>query len=139
MIGLPGNLFPTKSILSAILVFDRSCGKSGANEDCKDVLFVGASRGYQPDEKQTALMDERVEEILSAYEKSEEVEKYARLAGCNDMKENDFNLNIPRYIDAFEEGSEIDIGAVQQEIGVLENELAEVRGKTVSLLKEAIA
>jgi len=136
VIGLPGKLFPTTSIPVAILIFDRSREKGGANESRKDVLFIDASQDYQPGKNQNSLMDEHTEKILSAYEAREEVEKYAHLASFDDLKENDFNLNIPRYVDTFEEEAEIDIEAVQQEIDTLEGELAEVRGKMANLLKE---
>lgn len=80
-----------------------------------------------------------MEKILNAYEAREEIEKYAHLASYDELKENDFNLNIPRYVDTFEEEAEIDIEAVQQEIDTLEGELAEVRGKMANLLKEVAA
>ena len=139
VIGLPGNLFPTTSIPVAILIFDRSREKGGANEDRKDVLFIDASQDYQPGKNQNALMDEHMDKILNAYEAREEIEKYAHLASYDELKENDFNLNIPRYVDTFEEEAEIDIEAVQQEINTLEGELAEVRGKMANLLKEVAA
>lgn len=138
VIGLPGNLFPTTSIPVAILIFDRSREKGGANENRKDVLFIDASQGYQSGKNQNALRDEHLEKILNAYEAREEIEKYAHLASYDELKENDFNLNIPRYVDTFEAEPEIDIGAVQQEIDRLENELIEVRGKMAVLLKEVV-
>lgn len=136
VIGLPGNLFPTTSIPVAILIFDRSREKGGANQGRKDILFIDASQDYQPGKNQNALMDEHMEKILNTYEKREEVKKYAHLASHDELKENDFNLNIPRYVDTFEEEAEIDVEAVQQEISTLENELAAVRGKMANLLKE---
>ena len=136
VIGLPRNLFPTTSIPVAILIFDRSREKGGANEDRKDVLFIDASQEYQPSKNQNALIDENMEKILNAYEVREEMEKYAHLASYDELKENDFNLNIPRYVDTFEEEGEINIEAVQKEIDTLEGELAEVRHKMANLLKE---
>ncbi|MXZ50552.1 MAG: type I restriction-modification system subunit M [Rhodobacteraceae bacterium] len=138
VIGLPGNLFPTTSIPVAIIVFDRSREKGGAIEDRKDVLFIDASKEYQAGKNQNTLMDEHIEKILSTFEKREHIEKYSHLASYDELKENDFNLNIPRYVDTFEEEDEIDIEAVQQEINTLENELVEVRGKMASLLKEVL-
>lgn len=139
VIGLPGNLFPTTSIPVAILIFDRSREKGGANENRKDVLFIDASRDYQPGKNQNALLDTHLEKILNACEKRQSQEKYAHVASLDEIKENDFNLNIPRYVDTFEEEAEIDIKAVQQEIESLENELAEVCGKMANLLKEMAA
>ena len=135
VIGLPGNLFPTTSIPVAILVFDRSREQGGANESRKDVLFVDASREYQAGKNQNTLLDEHLEKITAAYEKREDVEKYAHLATFEEIAENDFNLNIPRYVDTFEEEEEIDIDAVGREIDQLEKELSVVRrsdGKVVA-------
>ena len=135
VIGLPGNLFPTTSIPVAILVFDRSREQGGANENRKDVLFVDASREYQAGKNQNTLLDEHLEKITAAYEKREDVEKYAHLATFEEIAENDFNLNIPRYVDTFEEEEEIDIDAVGREIDQLEKELSVVRGEMGKLLQ----
>ena len=135
VIGLPGNLFPTTSIPVAILVFDRSREQGGANESRKDVLFVDASREYQAGKNQNTLLDEHLEKITAAYEKREDVDKYAHLATFEEIAENDFNLNIPRYVDTFEEEEEIDIDAVGREIDQLEKELSMVRGAMGKLLK----
>ena len=136
VIGLPGNLFPTTSIPVAILVFDRSREKGGLNQKRKNVLFIDASRDYQSGKNQNALLDKHVNKILSTYKKRKKLEKYAHLASPQEMEENDFNLNIPRYVDTFEEEAEINIGAVQKEIGTLEDELVKVRAKMSALLKE---
>ena len=139
VIGLPGKLFPSTSIPVTILIFDRSREKGGANEDRKDVLFIDASKGYQPGKNQNTLLDEHISTILNAFEARKTVPKYAHLAPFEELKENDFNLNIPRYVDTFEEEAEIDIEAVQQEIDALEKELTTVRGKMATLLKEVAA
>ena len=139
VIGLPGNLFPTTSIPVAVLVFDRSREKGGVNEKRKDVLFIDANRGYQPGKKQNALLDEHLEKILKAYKARKTVDKYAHPASLKEIAENDYNLNIPRYVDTFEEEPEIDIEAVQKEIDTLESELVGVRAKMASLLKEVAA
>jgi type I restriction enzyme M protein len=139
VIGLPGNLFPSTSIPVAILIFDRSREKGGKNENRKDVLFIDASQEYQPGKNQNALLNEHMDKVLDTYDKRQNVEKYAHLATYDEIKENDFNLNIPRYVDTFEEEVEIDIEAVQQEIDKLETELAEVRNKMSTLLKQVAA
>ncbi|MBC8432459.1 MAG: type I restriction-modification system subunit M [Desulfobacterales bacterium] len=136
VVGLPGNLFPTTSIPVAILVFDRSREKGGANQLRKDVLFVDASREYLPNKNQNALSDAHIEKILAAVKARKDAGKYAYVATFDEIKENDFNLNIPRYVDTFEEEKEIDIDAVQQEIDALEKELVQVRAKMVIKLKE---
>ena len=136
VIGLPGNLFPTTNIPVAILVFDRSREKGGANEDRKDVLFIDASREYVSSKNQNTLSDEHLNKIMDTYKARQEVEKYAHVGSFEEVKENDFNLNIPRYVDTFEEEEEIDIDAVQLEIDALEKELAEVRVKMAEKLRK---
>lgn len=136
VIGLPGNLFQTTSIPVAVLVFDRSREKGGANEDRKEVLFIDASGEYVPGKNQNTLSKDHLEKIVSTYRNREEKGKYSHLASFDEIKENDFNLNIPRYVDTFEEEAEIDIDAIQQEIDALEKELAEVRAEMAEKLKE---
>lgn len=136
VIGLPGNLFTSTSIPVAILIFDRSREKGGANQARKDVLFIDASKDYQAGKNQNTLLDAHVQKILDAYDSRKNIEKYAHLASFNEIKENDFNLNIPRYVDTFEEEPEIDIMAVQKEIEKLESELVEVRKQMANILKE---
>ena len=136
VIGLPGNLFPTTPIPVAILVFDRSREKGGVNEGRKNILFIDASRDFVSGKNQNTLSDEHLDQIVKTYSARSEVDKYAHVANFKEIKENDFNLNIPRYVDTFEEEEEIDIDAVQLEIDQLEKELAEVRVKMAEKLKE---
>nr|WP_049759895.1 N-6 DNA methylase [Pelodictyon phaeoclathratiforme] len=103
--------------------FDRSREKSGHRESCREILFVDASREFVSGKNQNTLSEEQVE-------------KYAHIASFTEILENDFNLNIPRYVDTFEEEEEIDIDAIQAEIDKLEQELAEVRLKMAEKLKE---
>ncbi len=136
VIGLPPNLFPSTSIPVAILVFDRSREEGGVNEHRRDVMFIDASNEYQSGKNQNALLDDHVNKIVEAYSNRVDVSKYAHVASFKEIKENDFNLNIPRYVDTFEEEEKIDIEAVQMEIEQLEAELVEVRGKMSVYLKE---
>lgn len=136
VIGLPGNLFPTTSIPVAILVFDRAREKGGVRETCHDVLFIDASHEYQSGKNQNALLDTHMGDILAAYKARKPVDKYAHLASFEEIAENDFNLNIPRYVDTFEEEEEIDVAAIEQDIERLEGELAEVRLEMKRYLKE---
>ncbi|WP_243373568.1 type I restriction-modification system subunit M [Geotalea sp. SG265] len=138
VVGLPGNLFPTTSIPVAILIFDRSREKGAANQNRKDVLFIDASREFMPGKNQNSLSEEHIRKIADSYAQRTDVEKYAHVAPIYEIKENDFNLNIPRYVDTFEEEEEIDIDAVQLEIDQLEKELAEVRAKMALMLKEIV-
>lgn len=135
VIGLPGNLFPTTNIPVAILVFDRSREQGGSREECTNVLFVDASQDFVSGKNQNTLSEEHIQRIMAAYLARAEEEKYAHVADFAEIKENDFNLNIPRYVDTFEEEEEIDIDAVQVEIDALEKELAEVRVKMAEKLE----
>ncbi len=136
VIGLPANLFPTTSIPVAVLVFDRAREKGGTREACKDVLFIDASRDYQAGKNQNTLQEAHLQKILDACTARKRADKYAHVASFEEITENDFNLNIPRYVDTFEEEAEIDIAAVEKEIEQLEAELAEVRAKMKRYLKE---
>lgn len=135
VIGLPGNLFPTTSIPVAILIFDRSREKGGANAARKEVLFIDASSNYQPGKNQNTLLDEHLNKIFDTYTARRALEKYAYVATFEEIKANDFNLNIPRYVDTFEEDEVVDIAAVQNEIETLEAELAQVREEMAEKLK----
>lgn len=136
VIGLPGNLFPTTSIPVAILVFDRAREKGGVREACQDVLFIDASSDYQNGKNQNALLDKHMARILETFGTRQPAEKYAHVATLKEIADNDFNLNIPRYVDTFEEEEEIDVAAVDREIERLESELTEVRLRMKQYLKE---
>ncbi len=129
VIGLPANLFYGTGIPAAILIFNR--GKKTT-----DVLFIDASREYEDAKNQNKLRPQDIEKIVQTYKKFETVEKYAYCATFEEIKENDFNLNILRYVDTFEEEEEIDIQATQKEIERLEEELAEVRAEMRRYLEE---
>jgi len=136
VIGLPANLFPTTTIPVAILIFDRSREKGGTKEKSRDVLFIDASRDYQSAKTRNLLLEEHIERVVATYKAGKNVDKYARIVTFDEIKENDFNLNIPRYVDTLEEEKEIDIQAVQKEIDNLEGELSEVRTKMREMLRE---
>jgi type I restriction enzyme M protein len=129
VIGLPANLFFGTGIPAAILVFNK--GKKTT-----DVLFIDASREYEDGKNQNKLRDPDIEKIVATFNKSRSVDKYAYRATLSEIRENEFNLNIPRYVDTFEEEAEVDIRAVQAEIRSLEEELAAVRREMAKHLKQ---
>ena len=129
VIGLPANLFFGTGIPAAILIFDKG-------KNTRDVLFIDASRDYMDDKNQNRLRDQDIEKIVKTYQRFETETKYAYRATFDEMQENDFNLNIPRYVDTFEEEEEVDILAVQKEIEQLEAELASTRQEMAGYLKE---
>ena len=136
VIGLPPNLFQTTGIPVAILIFDRSREKGGKNEKRKDVLFIDASREFIAEKAQNKLDDTIIEKIFNTYKARKDVEKYAHSASPDEIKENDYNLNIPRYVDTFEEEPEIDIKELQKELAEVEKQLAESEKKMKKILKE---
>jgi len=139
VIGLPGNLFPTTGIPVAILVFDRAREKGGAREKRTDVVFIDASKEFASGKSQNMLVPEHLARIVQTYRTRAAVDKFSYVAPANEIAENDFNLNIPRYVDTYEEPEQIDIAAVQAEIEELEGELAEVRGKMAAMIKEMLS
>ena len=136
VIGLPTNLFTTTGIPVAILVFDRSREAGGANEGRRDVLFIDASRDCTPGKTQNLLEADHIDRIVEVYRDRTEEAKYSHRASPEEIAENDFNLNIPRYVDTFEAEEEINVAAVQEEIDQIESELTEVRAQMQAYLKE---
>jgi type I restriction enzyme M protein len=129
VIGLPPNLFFGTGIPSAVLIFHKG-------RKTTDVLFIDASREFADDKKQNRLRAEDIEKIVGTYEKFKGVPKYAYRAKRKEIEENEFNLNIPRYVDTSQEEDEIDIGALQTEIDGLESELAKTRKEMNRFLSE---
>jgi len=129
VVGLPANLFYGTGIPAAILIFDK--GKKDT-----DVIFIDASREYDSAKNQSELNEGHIKKIVSTFEARKTVEKYAYRATLSEIQENEFNLNIPRYVDTFEEEEEVDIKAVQKDIDRLEGELTEVRSEMSKYLKE---
>jgi type I restriction enzyme M protein len=129
---LPTNLFYGTGIPATILLFDKSRTKKRN----RDILFIDASREYEDGTNQNKLRQLDIEKIVNTYNAYKSVDKYAYCASFDEIKENEFNLNIPRYVDTFEEEEEIDIKAVQKEIASIENELADTRKKMDEYLKE---
>jgi len=100
------------------------------------VLFIDASHEYLDGKNQNRLRDQDIEKIVKIYQHFETEGQYAYRATFDEIKENDFNINIPRYVDTFEEEEEVDILAVQKEIEQLEAELASTREEMAGYLKE---
>jgi type I restriction enzyme M protein len=114
VIGLPANIFYGTSIPTCILVFKK------CRENPDDILFIDASNDFEKVKTQNILRDEHIDKIIDTFRNRKVIEKYSHLASLKEIAENDYNLNIPRYVDTFEEEEEIDIFAVMQEIKTLE-------------------
>ena len=129
VIGLPENLFYGVTIPAAIVVFKK-------NRERKDVLFIEASREYEKDKNQNKLESKNIEKIVKTYEDYKEVEKYSHIATFEEIKENEFNLNIKRYVDTFEEEEEINIEETKSNIRTIEFEIKELENELENSLKE---
>jgi len=129
VIGLPEKLFYGTGIPAAILVLRK-------NKKDKNVLFIDASREFVSGKNQNQLSEEHIARIVKTYQERRSIEKYAHLASFDEIAGNDFNLNIPRYVDTFEEEPEIDLMAVRAEREQLKAELAALEVKMDGYLKE---
>ncbi len=131
VIGIPENLFFGTGIAAVVLIFKKNRVK-------KDVLFIDASGegNYEKAKNQNILREEDVKKIVDTYENYKTVEKYSYLASIDDIKENGFNLNIPRYVDTFEEEEAIDINDIRVRVNELEKELKNVQSKMDEYLKQ---
>ncbi len=131
VIGLPPNLFFGTGIPACILVFRRD------RDENTDVLFIDASREFMQGKSQNFIREDvEVDKIVRTCQKRKTVDKYAYVATRAEIQENDYNLNIPRYVDTFEEEEVVDILEVQKRIEQLEGELANVRVEVATFLKE---
>lgn len=136
VIGLPAGLFQTTGIPVAILVIDRSREKGGANEKKKDVLFIEASKEFKSAKAQNILTEDNIAKILDTYKKRKNIEKFSRTVKPSEIEENDWNLNITRYVDTFEEEAPVDIQANLKELAALEPELKKLEKQMEGYLKE---
>lgn len=132
VIGLPANLFYGTGIPAALMIFDKSRKLNGKGK----VLFIDASREFEQNTNQNKLRSKDIDKIIDTFRKRKTIDKYSYLASYAEIEENEFNLNIPRHVDTFEEEEEIDIAAVQKEIEQIETQLAETQKKMNCHLKE---
>ena len=117
VIGLPANIFYGTSIPTSILVFKK------CREDSDNVLFIDASNEFEKVKNQNYLTTDNIEKIVDTYASRTEIEKYSHLASMDEIRENDYNLNIPRYVDTFEEEEAIDLDSVSSQLQALDSEM----------------
>ncbi|MCX6722714.1 MAG: type I restriction-modification system subunit M [Candidatus Staskawiczbacteria bacterium] len=130
VIGLPANLFYGAAIPATVLVF-KKCRK-----DDEDILFIDASKGFEKRGNQNYLTNENIVKIFDTYKTRKEIEKYSHLASMAEIKENDFNLNIPRYVDTFEEEKIVDLDAVSKNLKKLHTDEVDLESKIEKFCKE---
>ncbi|MBA4532547.1 type I restriction-modification system subunit M [Brevibacillus halotolerans] len=131
VIGLPANLFYGTSIPTCVLVFK---GREARNS--KDILFIDASNEFVKGKNQNKLSPENIDKIIETYSNRKDVEKYAHVASLDEIKENDYNLNIPRYVDTFEEEEVIPLSQVAQELTEVKADITNSYDKLFELLNE---
>ena len=129
VIGLPANIFFGTSIPTTILVFKK----------CKtdtDVLFIDASNDFKKEKNQNVLHPEHIEKILDTYLNRKAIEKYSHVAPLEEIKINEYNLNIPRYVDTFEDEKEIDLIEVRSKLVDVDQEIKRITNEINEYLKE---
>ena len=129
VIGMPANLFFGTSIPTTVIILKK-------NRTSRDVLFIDASKDFIKGKNQNKLSQENIDRIVETYKKREDVEKFAHVASFEEIKENDFNLNIPRYVDTFEEQEEVDIVELGKEIVALNQQIKSAEKDFLSMLDE---
>lgn len=130
VIGLPANIFYGTSIPTAILVFKK------CRENPEDILFIDASNGFEKSGNQNYLRDKHIDRIISTYRERTAQEKYSHLAFLQEIKDNDYNLNIPRYVDTFEEEETIDTDTIANEIKYLAVTMKSIDKRIADYCKE---
>ena len=129
VIGMPANLFFGTSIPTTVIILKK-------NRTSRDVLFIDASKDFIKGKNQNKLSQENIDRIVETYKKREDVEKFAHVASFEEIRENDFNLNIPRYVDTFEEQEEVDIVELGKEIVALNQQIKTAENDFLSMLDE---
>ena len=120
IIGLPANIFYGTSIPTCVIVVKKN------RKADDDILFIDASNEFEKAKNQNYLRDEDVDKIVNTYVNREEIEKYSKKVSMKEIEENDYNLNIPRYVDTFEEEEEINLDEIVEKIGKIDKEMKEV-------------
>lgn len=130
VIGLPANIFYGTSIPTCIMVFKK------CRETPEDILFIDASQDFEKVKTQNILREIHIDKIVNTYRTRKEEDKYSYKATLAQIAENDYNLNIPRYVDTFEAEESIDIDAIAAEIQALDTEISETDNALAAFCKE---
>ncbi|EGO8793668.1 N-6 DNA methylase [Enterococcus faecalis] len=131
VIGLPANLFFGTSIPTVVIVLKK-------NRQTRDVMFIDSSKEFDKGKNQNSLSDDHINKIIHTYKERKDIEKYAHLASYDEITENDFNLNIPRFVDTFEEEEPINPFELLADIRKTSEELAKAEKELVSMLDELV-
>lgn len=131
VIGLPANLFYGTSIPTCVLVF-----KGRENRSAKDILFIDASSEFKKDKNQNKLTEDNINKIIDTYQNRREVERYAHVASIDEIKGNEYNLNIPRYVDTFQEEEVVPLSDIANELIEVRTEISKATKSLVEMLGE---
>lgn len=131
VIGLPSNLFYSTGIPTVILVFRKDRKNS-------DVLFIDASQHFEKDKKQNRLREEGINLIFDTYKNRVDVDKLAHVATLREIQDNDYNLNIPRYVDTFEEEEPIDLDDVNRQLAEVDDEIARLEKELAEMIADLV-
>lgn len=131
VIGLPANLFYSTSIPTVVLVFRK-------DRKTRDILFIDASQHFEKGKNQNHLRDEDIDLIFETYINRKDVDKYAHVASPDEIKENEYNLNIPRYVDTFEEEEPIDIDEVNRQLAEVDAEIARLQAQFDAMVADLV-
>ena len=129
VIGMPANLFFGTTIPTTVIILKK-------NRTSRDVLFIDASKDFLKGKNQNKLTLENIDKVVETYKNREDIEKYAHVASFEEIKENDFNLNIPRYVDTFEEKEEVNIIELGKELVALNQQIKEAENDFLVMLDE---
>ena len=130
VIGLPANIFYGTGIPTCILVLSK------CREHSDDVLFIDASQGFEKDGNKNKLNNEHIDFIIDTYRTRNTKEKFSYVASLEEVAENDYNLNIPRYVDTFDEEEPVDLDQVATDLQDLEKDIAETDAVIADFCKQ---
>lgn len=131
VVGLPAKLFYSTSIPTVILVFSK-------HRTNKDIFFIDASSDFEKGKNQNVLRQQDIDKIVETYKKREDVDKYAHKADLDEIKENEFNLNIPRYVDTFEEEPPVDVDKLVSDIQSTDKEISGLETDISGMLDDLV-
>ena len=130
VIGLPANIFYGTSIPTCILVLKKDRAQT------KDILFIDASQHFEKVKTQNVLLDQHLDTIIETYRTRTTKDKYSYVATIEEVRDNDYNLNIPRYVDTFEEEEPIDLTTVAKDLKILETDIAKTDATIADFCKQ---
>jgi type I restriction enzyme M protein len=139
VVGLPENLFFGTGIPTAVLIFDRSRERGGSRSSQRSVLFIDASTDFVANKNQNVLSEENITRIVDTFVSRRAEPRYSSLATVDEIRDNDFNLNISRYVERMDESDVADIPSLREEIEHLEGELEVIRRDLNKKLAELLA